>query len=79
MIRIFSKNMPRSELARDLVRARISGIVDKFSALRDHRITVTLEMENSPTQAGPDSFSASSVVSGRRFRALKLKRPARNF
>ncbi|MBK7892071.1 MAG: HPF/RaiA family ribosome-associated protein [Bdellovibrionales bacterium] len=67
MIQIKFKNLERSELAREAVVERIGALVEKFEDLKGSRITVTLEMENSPTQAGPDVFNVKIHVARGRF------------
>ncbi len=79
MIKIVFKNMEISQLAKDVVQKRIIPIIDKFPSLEGHRITLTLEMENSPKQAGPDLFTVSSMVSGKTYKGLKIKKSSSNF
>ena len=79
MLKIVFKNMESSQLAKDVIQERISPVIDKFPSLQGHRITLTIEMENSPKQAGPDLFTVSSMVSGKTFKALKIKRCSGNF
>lgn len=67
MIQIKFKNLEKSELAKEAVAERVKALVDKFEDLLESRITVTLEMENSPTQAGPDVFNVKLHVSRGRF------------
>ena len=67
MIQVKFKNLEKSELAREAVVDRIEALVTKFEDLNDSRIVVTLEMENSPTQAGPDLFKVKLHVSRGRF------------
>lgn len=71
--------MESSQLAKGVIQERISPIIDKFPSLQGHRITLTIEMENSPKQAGPDLFTVSSMVSGKTFKGLKIKRSSGNF
>ncbi len=79
MFRIVFKNMESSQLAKDFLQQKITLIIDKFPLLQGHRITITVEMENSPQQAGPDLFTLSSFVSGKNFRGLKIKKSSENF
>ncbi len=79
MLKIVFKNMESSELAKGVIQERISPIINKFPSLQGHRITLTVEMENSPKQAGPDLFTVSSIVSGKTFKVLKIKRSSGNF
>ncbi len=79
MLNIVFKNMESSQLAKGFVQERISPVIDKFPSLQGHRVTLTIEMENSPQQAGPDLFTLSTMVSGKTFKALKIKRSSGNF
>ena len=66
MLKIVFKNLEPSQLARDIVKEKIEPVIGKFPSLADHKVTLTLEMENSPAQAGPDLFSVKlHVVRGR--------------
>ena len=78
MIQVKFKNLERSELAREAVIERVSTLVDKFQALQASRITVTLEMENSPTQAGPDTLSAKLHISGGRYDGITVSKSHHN-
>jgi len=57
MFSIVFKNIEKSEITKDLVQERILTVVERFPNLRPEKITITLSMENSPTQAGPDVFT----------------------
>lgn len=71
-MKIVFKNLEKSEIAKDAVRERVSELVEKFSDLKKSSVLVTLEMHNSPQQAGPDSFSISLRVSGGRYDGVSL-------
>ncbi len=79
MLKIVFKNMETSQLAKDIVHEKISPILNKFPSLEGHRIILTLEMENSPRQAGPDLFTVSSMVRGKTYKMLKIKKSSSNF
>ena len=74
MIEIKFKNLEKSEIAKETVTDRIQGIVDKFEDLQASRILVTLEMLNSPVQAGPDLFSVKVYISNGRYRGITIKK-----
>lgn len=78
MIRVVFKNLEKSELAREAVIQRIESVVEKFPHLKHSQIRVTLEMENSPVHAGPDSFSVRVLISGGEFSRLRLEKSAPN-
>lgn len=66
MIQIKFKNLEKSEMAREAVQERIETLIEKFPDLSQCKIQITLEMENSPLQAGPDLFKVKlHVVRGR--------------
>lgn len=78
MIQIKFKNLERSELAREAVQERIEVLVDKFPYLNESKIQVTLEMENSPTQAGPDLFKVKLHVSRGRYDGIVCEKSDSN-
>jgi ribosome-associated translation inhibitor RaiA len=79
MVQVVFKNMETSTLAKNVIQERVSHIVKKFPTLADHKITMTLEMYNSPKQAGPDMYSANVLVTGKTFKAIRLKKTSENF
>jgi len=78
MIHIIFKNLKRSTLVKDVVTQRIQSVIDRFPALKDSRIHITLEMHNSPFQARPDLFSVKVHVSDGRYRGVRLEKSAQN-
>ena len=78
MIQVKFKNLEKSELAKDAVLERIEGLVSKFSDLKESRIVVTLEMENSPTQAGPDHFNVKLHIARGRFDGMTVTKSDSN-
>ena len=79
MIKVIFKNLEKSELTRDLALERVLTIVERFPDLHDHKINVTLSMENSPTQAGPDVFTVKVLINGKRFRAVLIEKSGATF
>ncbi len=67
MISVKFKNLEKSELAREAATERMEALVEKFPDLAPSKIQVTLEMENSPLQAGPDLFKVKVYVSRGRY------------
>ncbi|MEZ4871956.1 MAG: HPF/RaiA family ribosome-associated protein [Bdellovibrionales bacterium] len=57
MARIIFNNLEKSELAKEVVRDHLKNLTDRFPDLKSCRLVITLDMHNSPTQAGPDEFS----------------------
>lgn len=78
MIQVRFKNLEKSELARQAAVDRVSVITEKFPDLLEHKISVTLGMENSPLQAGPDVFTVKLFISGKRYKSLVLEKAAPN-
>ena len=78
MIKVIFKNMERSELAQKAVTDRLDTVVDKFPDLSNSGITVTLEMLNSPVQAGPDLFSIKIHIHSGRYRGIRLQKSSPN-
>lgn len=78
MIRIKFKNLEKSELAKEAVNERIEALIEKFEDLKNCRIDVTLEMENSPTQAGPDVFNVKLHISNGRYAGTTVSKSSSN-
>ncbi len=76
MIQIYFKGLEPSELAREVILERIAESQERFPQLLHHRLRVTLAMENSPDQKGPDMFSVRLNISGPRFGKLMLEKRA---
>ncbi len=70
MIEIKFKNLERSEMAKEAVIDRLELLLEKFEVLRLSKIVVTLEMENSPVQAGPDLFKVKLHIKDGKYRGL---------
>ncbi len=78
MILIKFKNIRRSEIIQQVVNDRIEGLVEKFEDLQSSRLKVTLEMKNSPTQAGPDLFSVKLHVIRGRYDGITIEKSEPN-
>lgn len=77
-IEIKFKNLEKSELAQDIVRERLSQIIEKFDDLAVSKIMVTLEMENSPFQAGPDVFKVKTYIKNGRYKGIMVTKSNSN-
>ncbi len=73
MITIIWKNITESDLTRDIIQQRLDTIIERFPDLLQRRVTVTLSMQNSPQQAGPDAFNVKFRVSEGRYRGLVVE------
>lgn len=78
MIQIRFKNLEKSEMAREVAQDRIESLVNKFPDLSESKLLVTLEMENSPTQAGPDLFKVKLHVSKGRYNGVTVEKANSN-
>ena len=67
MLHIKFKNLDKSELIDTATRQRFEALVDKFPDLSASKIRITLEMENSPFQAGPDFFKVKLHIARGRY------------
>lgn len=76
MIKVIFKNLDSSELAREAAVERMLSIVEKFDELKRSRIVVTLEMQNSPIQPGPDLFNVKVQVNGGRYQGVRVEKSA---
>jgi hypothetical protein len=79
MLEIAFKNLQPSQLVRDTIFDRILPHVSKFPDLQSARIRVTVEMENSPAQAGPDDFSIKLQILSGKYRGVVLSKKRNNF
>lgn len=78
MIKVNFKNLEKSDLARAAVEERFGTLMEKFEDLEFCKINVTLEMENSPLQAGPDVFSVKVHISSGPFRGITVRKEREN-
>lgn len=78
MLKIVFRNLEKSELAKEMVQERLVGIVERFPDLSRGQLNVTLGMENSPRQAGPDLFTVKLRVSSGAYGGLLLEKSATN-
>ena len=74
MIQIKFKNLDKSEMAREAAQEKIETLVIKFPDLNKSKIQTTLEMENSPAQAGPDVFKVKLHVVGGRYDGITVEK-----
>ncbi len=72
MIQLIYKNIPQSDLCQALVIKRISALLSKFPSMKNPRVLVTLEMQNSPTQAGVDHFSVKLHLLSGPFKGIRI-------
>jgi ribosome-associated translation inhibitor RaiA len=78
MIHVKFKNLEKSEMAREVTLNRVEPIIEKFPDLKTSQIQVTLEMDNSPTQAGPDLFKVRLHLKGGRYKGITIEKAHQN-
>ena len=78
MIQVKFKNLDKSEIVREAVQQRIEPLIEKFDDLSQSKIQVTLEMENSPLQAGPDLFKVKLHISKGRYDGITVEKSDSN-
>lgn len=76
MIKVHFKDLEPSEIAKEAAIERIEEIVSQFPDLAKSQIHITLSMQNSPTQAGPDEFSVKFRTTGGRYRGIIVEKGA---
>ena len=74
MVKITFKNLERSELAKEAVEERFKEVVDRFPDLSQSNIHVTLSMENSPRQSGPDLFRVKTRIEKNKYHGVILEK-----
>lgn len=76
MIRVKFKNLAKSEIIEEVARERIQEAVERFPKSHPRGVVVTVAMENSPLQRGPDLFTVKTEVVGGRYHGLILEKSA---
>jgi len=79
MFSIVFKNIEKSEMIKEIVQERISSVIDRFPNLQGDKITITLSMENSPIQAGPDVFTVKFQCRAGLYKGVIVQKSASNF
>jgi ribosome-associated translation inhibitor RaiA len=74
MLNIKFKNLDKSEIVDSAARQRLEALVEKFPDLSASKIQVTLEMENSPFQAGPDFFKVKLHIARGRYDGIIVEK-----
>ncbi len=76
MIKVVFKNLDESEIAKDAVLERLEPTLERFPDLMNHKVTVTLSMDNSQFKAGPDLFKVKLLINGKRYKGIILEKSA---
>lgn len=72
MIQVKFKNLEKSELAKHLTEERIEAVISKFTDLSESKIIVTLDMQNSPLQSGPDVFNINLQILNGKYKGVRV-------
>jgi ribosome-associated translation inhibitor RaiA len=78
MFNMTFKDLRRSEIAEGVVAEKLNHIFKKFPELKNHKVSFSMAMLNSPLHAGPDLFSAKIRIVGRKFNNLIIEKKASN-
>ena len=78
MARIVFKDLEKSDLVRQNVKERLEPITERFPDVKSKHLVVTLSMENSPTQPGPDLFGVKVQFEQGTYKGLILEKTAQN-
>lgn len=77
---IVFKNGLESEFVKNAMTEHMEHLQEKYPELENTEATVTLRMENSPLQAGADSYTVKIRLNGgRRIRGVSLQKRAKTF
>lgn len=77
MIKISFKNLDKSSLVKEIIIEKISLLTEKFPELEHHNIQITISMDNSSSQAGPDEFGIKVQIKGKKFGGLIVEKRAK--
>lgn len=74
MIKVTFKNLEKSFLASEAAEEKMLSVVERFPELKGGDVHVTLSMENSPRQAGPDLFGVKVRIQGGPYHGIILEK-----
>lgn len=78
MIKLVFKNIEKSEMVKESVLEKFQPLVDRFPSVSEHDLIVTLDMENSMIQTGPDLFKVKVHFKSGEFKNITFERKASN-
>ncbi|MEZ4750450.1 MAG: hypothetical protein R3B54_07425 [Bdellovibrionota bacterium] len=73
------KDLRPSELILETIEERLKDDFKRFPDLRSEAVEVTVSMENSPQQAGPDVFGIRFRVLKGRYKGIILQKKSQSF
>lgn len=68
------KNINRSEFVKVVATDRVTELLNKYPELKNHDVSMTFSMDNSPRQKGPDSFAVKILMRGKKIKNLILEK-----
>ena len=79
MTKVIFRNLKRSDLIRSAVESQFAQIQERYAEELKGDPTVIVSMENSPRQAGVDSFSVKILGLGRRLGFVTFHKSSTDF
>ncbi len=79
MTKVIFRNLKKSDLIRTAVESQITSIQERYAEELKGDPTVIVSMENSPRQAGVDSFSVKILGLGRRLGFVTFHKSSTDF
>lgn len=77
-IKVVFKNVDKSDFAESTIKERFSLLKEKFPEIARRRTTVTLSMDNSPKQAGPDLYGVKVQLRADKNQNIIMEKTAQN-
>ncbi|NCN27313.1 HPF/RaiA family ribosome-associated protein [bacterium] len=78
-MKITFRNLDRSDFAKEAIISRIETIHERFPDLMESNLHITVDMENSSLQPGPDLFKVKVRCRGGRYDGVILEKSGENF
>ena len=79
MIQVSFKNLEKSDLMLQAIEDRLRPTLFKFGICQENQARVTVEMENSPQQAGADQFRLKIFIKSGRYKGLTMEKSDTHF
>ncbi len=78
MITVHFKNLEKSLLAKEAAISKVNNIIQKFPSMKNSKIKIFLEMQNSPIQAGPDLFKVKVYIASGFYSGIVIQKSHSN-
>ena len=72
MVQVKFKGLKYSTFLESSIERRMRAFIEKFPELQIGKMTITVEMENSPFKRGPDQFRVKLAIFGGKFSNIVL-------